>query len=168
MKRAAVVSILLILISTHAQATLVQRLTLDEMIQKAQTIVQGRVRSVNTHWSDNGKLILTSYTIDVEDAIKGQPGKTMEITLVGGKIGNLILYAAGMPAFDAGDQTVLFVEKSGAGISTIVGLSQGKFDIRNGEVANTVSELSFPDGRAGVPTRMRLDDFKRQIKSRIR
>ena len=157
---------LLFLISVCSFATTVQRLSLDDMVKKAQSIVHGRVRSANTHWSADGRLILTTYTLDVEETIKGRAEKTLEITIVGGTVGNLGLFVSGMPSFDTGEEAVVFVETS-AGYSTVVGLSQGKFAIRNDEVSNNVANLSFPDGRGGVPLRMRLDDFKRQIKDRL-
>ena len=53
-------------------------------------------------------------------------------------------------------------------MSTVVGLSQGKFLVQNGEVSNITSGLTFPDGRSGAPLKMRLEDFKRQIENRLR
>jgi hypothetical protein len=145
----------------------VERLSLDDMVKKAQTIVHGRVRSSNTHWSADRRLILTTYTFDVQETIKGRASKTVDLTIVGGKIGNQGLFVSGMPSFDIGEEAVVFAESAG-NYSTVVGLSQGKFAIHNDEVSNNVSSLSFPDGRIGVPLKMRLDDFKRQIKNRIR
>jgi hypothetical protein len=156
----------LLLLSAASFATTVQRLTLDDMIKKAHTIVQGRVRNASPHWSADGRLIVTTYTLDVKETIKGRALRSIDVTVVGGRIGNQGLFVSGMPSFDTGEEAVVFVENSG-NYSTVVGLSQGKFAIRNNEVQNTVSSLSFPDGRDGVPLKMRLDDFKRQIKNRL-
>ncbi len=158
---------LAVLFSISSLATTVERLSLDDMVKKAQSIVHGRVRGARTHWSDNGKLILTTYTIDVSETIKGQSSKSVELTTLGGTIGNLTMVVSGMPAFQTGEDAVVFIEKS-AGYSIVVGLSQGKFEIRNGEVANIgVSSLSFADGRSGAPLRMRLDELKREISNRL-
>jgi hypothetical protein len=166
MKRVLGLLVGLILFCSFSSATTVQRLTLDDLVQKAQSIIHGKVRTVRTHWSTDGKIILTTYTIDIEETIKGNSAKSLEVTTIGGKIGDLTLYVSGMPAFDAGESAVVFLERS-AGYSTVVGLSQGKFTVTNGEVSNDVSQLSFPDGRGGVPLKMGLADFKRQIRSRI-
>lgn len=147
-------------------ASTVERLSLDDMVKKAQTIIQGKVRSSRTHWSANGKLILTTYTIDVAETIKGQQSKSVELTTIGGTIGDLMLYVSGMPAFQTGEDAVVFIEKS-AGFSTVVGMSQGKFEVHNGEVSNTVTQLSFADGKGGSPIRMRLEEFKREISNRL-
>jgi hypothetical protein len=154
------------LITTFSQATTVERLSLDEMVKKARKIVVGKVSKSRTYWSNNGKLILTTYTMDVEEAVKGPISRTLELTTIGGQIGDVILHVSGMPFFVNGESVVVFVEESGA-FSTVVGLDQGKFTVTNGEVSNTVSDLAFPDGRPGKPLKMPLAAFKRQIKSII-
>ena len=141
-----------------------ERLNLDEMVRKAHKIVVGRVRNSRTYWSGDGKLILTTTTMEVEEAVKGPVSRTLELTTIGGQIGDVILHVAGMPSFVNGESAVVFVEESGA-FSTVVGLDQGKFTVTNGEVSNTVSDLAFPDGGPGKPLRMPLATFKRQIKS---
>ena len=161
--RSALAFIAVFLIATASQATTVERLDLGKMVKKAHKIVVGKVRGSRTYWSDNGKLILTNYTIDVEETIKGRASRTVEVTTIGGKIGNLTLHVAGMPAFAKDEDAVVFVEDGGA-YSTVVGLGQGKFTVRNGEVSNDVSNLEFPDGASSKPTKMPLSTFKRQIK----
>jgi hypothetical protein len=167
MKRFVSLATLLILVALPCFATTVERLSLDDMVKKAQSIVHGRVRDARVHWSADGRLIQTTYTIDVDETLKGQAAKSVELTTIGGKIGDLTVIAAGMPSFAVGEESVVFIEKS-ENVSTVVGLSQGKFSVKDGEVANTVNDLAFPDGRPGAPLRMRLQDFKRQIENRLR
>jgi len=156
-------AIFVFLTSIPAHATTVERLNLDSLVKKSNRIVVGKVRSSRTYWSSNGKLILTNYTIDVQETIKGTPARTVELTTIGGTIGDLTLHVAGMPVFDTDENAVVFMEKSGA-YSTIVGLGQGKFTVMNGEVSNNISGLEFPDGGAARATRMSLATFRRQIK----
>jgi hypothetical protein len=167
MKRvSAFLSSFLLLVSGALHATTVERLTLGEMVKKADRIVAGRVISERTHWSHNGNLILTTYTIEVGETIKGQAARTVEVTTLGGRIGNRELRVSGMPAFDAGEEAVVFIEKSNA-VSLVVGLAQGKFSITNGEVSNRVSDLTFADGRPGRPLRMPYQSFRQQIKTLV-
>ena len=86
------------------------------------------------------------------------------MTAVGGKIGDLELQVSGMPSFQKGENAVVFIEQSGA-YQTVVGLGQGKFTVTNGEVANTVGGLSFPDGQPGKTVRMPIESFKNQIRT---
>ena len=167
MKRFILAFALILSICISLLATTVERLSLDDMVRKANSIVHGTVRSQTTHWSSDGRLILTTTTIDVAETIKGPAKKTVELTTIGGQVGDRGLFVSGMPSFEAGEEAVIFIENSGA-YSIVVGLSQGKFAVKNGEVANTISNLAFADGKGGgAPLRMRLEDFKRQIQSRL-
>ena len=155
--------LLVFFLTTCSLATTVEHLNLEGLVKKSHKIVVGKVRDSRTYWSANGKLILTSTTIDVQETIKGQAGSKLELTTIGGKIGDVTLHVSGMPAFAKGEDTVVFVENTGA-FSTVVGLSQGKFNLTNGDVSNDVRGLEFSDGTRGKPTTMPLTTFKRQIK----
>jgi hypothetical protein len=152
------------ILSSGLRATTVQRLGLDELVKAAHTIVVGKVTGSRTYWSPDKKFILTDYTIEVDESIKGQASRTIAVTTIGGKIDDVELYVSGMPSFQKGENAVLFIEQSGA-YQTVVGLGQGKFTVTNGEVANSVGDLSFPDGRPGSPLKMPLQTFKTQIRN---
>jgi hypothetical protein len=152
------------LMAVSAYATTVQRLGLEDLTKKAHSIVVGRVTNSRTYWSSNRKLIFTSYTLQVDENIKGQAAQSVEITTIGGKIGDVELHVSGMPSFQAGESAVVFLEQS-AGYQTVLGLGQGKFTVNGGQVVNSVGDLSFPDGRPGVPTKMPLPDFKNRIRN---
>jgi len=162
-----VVSIaLLVGLSTAAHATTVERLTLEDLTRRSQSIVQGIVRGTRTYWSPDRKLILTNTTIEVTESIKGQAARTVEVTTVGGQVGDTVLHVGGMPAFIPGEDTIVFVSRSN-GYLTVLGLGQGKFTVSNGEVANSLSELTFPDGRPARPTRMPVQTFKSELRSMV-
>ena len=166
MKRLFIFVFSLLVLLDSAHATTVRRLSFDELVAKAQMIVAGQVTDSTTYRTSDGKLILTSYTVQVGENIKGKAPATMTVTTIGGKLGNTILRVSGMPQFQTGESAVLFLEKSGA-YTTVVGLNQGKFSISKGEISNTFTGLSFPDGNAATPLKMPVDEFKRQIKLRI-
>ena len=162
MKKLLLLVFLICPIASHS--TTVERLSLDDLVKKAGKIVVGRVTGSRTYWS--GQVILTSYTIDVQETIKGAASRNIEVTTIGGTIGDITLHVAGMPSFRKDENAVVFVENTGT-VSTIVGLSQGKFGVRNGEVTNTIGGLDFPDGRTGKPLNMPLESFKNQIRRRL-
>jgi hypothetical protein len=150
--------------ATSSFATTVERLGLEDLVKKARTIVVGSVTGSRTYWSADRKFILTDYTINVDESLKGNVPRTVVVTAVGGKVGDIELYVSGMPSFEKGENAVVFIEQSGA-YQVVVGLGQGKFTITNGEVANRVDDLSFPDGRPGKPLRMPAETFKAQIRT---
>jgi hypothetical protein len=153
---------LILLFTVNAPATTVERLTLDGLVRKADSIIVGKVIGSRTFWSGNNSVILTAWSVEVLETIKGPVRRSIEVTTIGGTVGDITLHVAGMPVFETGRNAVVFVEKSGA-FSTVVGLGQGKFTVENGEVVNTVGGLEFYDGRAGSPIRMNFESFKNQI-----
>jgi hypothetical protein len=155
---------LLLLAATQSYATTVERLGLEDLVKKAHTIVAGKVTSSRAYWSPDRRLIYTEYTLEVDDSIKGRPGRTISVTTIGGKVGDTEWYVSGMPSFQKGENAVVFVETSGV-YQTVVGLGQGKFTITNGEVFNNVGGLSFPDGQPGDAVKMPLASFKARIRT---
>ena len=166
MKRLYISVFLMFTFLASAHATTVRRLTFTDLVNKAEVIVAGQVTDSRTYRTSDGKLILTSYTVQVGETIKGKVLPTVTITTVGGQLGNTILRVSGMPRFQIGENAILFLEQSGA-YTTVVGLNQGKFGVTNGEVSNIVTGLSFPDGGTAKPLKMPVDEFKRQIKLHI-
>jgi len=157
---------LTVLIGTGSYATTVLRFSLEDLVKRSQFIVVGKVTGERTYWTADRKMILTDYSIEVNESIKGQASRSIVVTTVGGRMGDTELHVAGMPAFQKGEDAVVFVEQTGA-YRTVVGLGQGKFTVVNGEVANNVGDLSFPDGRPGNPVRMPLNTFRNQIRTII-
>jgi hypothetical protein len=154
----------ILLTTARTRAATVERLGLEDLVKKARAIVVGKVSGSRTYWSADRKLILTDYTIDVDESIKGAASRSVAVTTVGGKIGDIELYVSGMPSFEKGESALVFIESSGM-YQTVVGLGQGKFTVTNGEVANSIGGLSFADGRPGNRVKMPLETFKAQIRT---
>jgi hypothetical protein len=150
--------------SVSSFGTTVERLTLEALANRAGRIVEGTVRGSRSYWSSNRKLILTTTTIEVDDAIKGRSTRSIEITTVGGQVGDAVLYVAGMAKFRPGESTIVFVEESGVYL-TVLGLAQGKFSVSNGQVSNSTADLTSPDGRSLRPFSMPVQTFKSEIRS---
>jgi len=159
--------LLVLMLALPGGATTVTRLDLDGLVSTATTIVVGRVESRNTYWTPDRRLILTDYTIAVEDTLKGAVSPTIRFTTIGGTIGDTTLYVAGMPAFADGEETVVFLEEAGR-FRTVVGLGQGKFTVENGTVTNDLTDLEFTGAVPDGPIEMQLDVFVDQIQQLLR
>ena len=161
------VFILVFTTGIRVTATTVQRLNLDDLVLRSETIIVGRVVDSHSSWTKDGKLILTQTTVEVQERLKGPVVKSVQVTTIGGQVGKTILQVSGLPAFTPNETAVIFLERSN-GYLTVLGLNQGKFSIRDGQVTSNLTGLSFSDGATNSKfVRLPLDEFKRQIQQRL-
>jgi hypothetical protein len=121
-----------------AAATL-QQLSIDQMTQSATAIVRARVTGSSASFT--GSTIYTHYKLQVSETWKGSPGT--EVMLPGGVAGGLRQSFPGVPTLQTGAEYVLYLWKSSTtGITHIVGLSQGIFNVT--QQADGSFEVSRP------------------------
>lgn len=168
-----VANLLLIATQPVSQATTLMRMSLAQMARTAQVIVRARCVSNATLW-DEGE-IWTRTTFDVEESWSGPPGtRQIAVRLLGGSLGNISSRVSGIPRFQPGEDTVLFLEPSRNGDFAIVSWQQGTFRIRQNAamgaeivVQDTASALTYdPVSRrfeaAGIRA-MALVDFRSRV-----
>src|SRR6204780_1593188 len=108
-----------------AAATL-QQLSMDQLTQSATAIVRARVTGSSASFT--GSTIYTHYKLQVSETWKGAAGP--EVMLPGGVAGGLRQSFPGVPTLQTGAEYVLYLWKSSTtGITHVVGLSQGIFDV---------------------------------------
>ena len=122
--RVCVVLCLLVLASFAAT---LEKLTTEEMSQKATLIVRGRV--TRCAGDVRGPVIYTACTVAVTERWKGQAGSTVQVWIPGGTARGLVQTFTGTPKFTNGDEYVLFLWSGRSGINQVIGLSQGVFDL---------------------------------------
>jgi len=109
-----------------AVAATLQQLSLDQMAQSATAIVRARVTSSSASFT--GSTIYTHYKLQISETWKGSPGT--EVMIPGGVANGYRQSFPGMPALQTGGEYVLFLWKSSTtGITHLVGLSQGIFNV---------------------------------------
>jgi hypothetical protein len=90
--------------------------------------VRGRV--TRCAGETRGSVIYTRCTVSVSERWKGQTPSEAEFVIPGGSANGLVQTFTGTPTFNRGDEYVLFLWAGRSGILQIIGLSQGKFDLR--------------------------------------
>ncbi|HEY2924603.1 MAG TPA: hypothetical protein VGJ98_06510 [Candidatus Eisenbacteria bacterium] len=118
-----------------AFATTVQKLSLQELTKKSESIVMARVDDAFSSWDAAHKEIYTYFTLSVLRPVKGSKGATT-ITLrqLGGTVDNIASIVPGMPSFRKGEEVVVFLtEKDAAGYPWVMGLQQGKYSVVPGK-----------------------------------
>lgn len=98
----------------------------------------------------------TEVTLDVGRSVKGNHGSTYSFRQFGliapkamgnGRV-NMMVTPAGWPTYAKGEKVMLFLHKAASetGFQTTAGLDQGKFTIRDNEIANGVNNEQLFSG----------------------
>jgi len=116
---------------TGLQATTLQQLSLNDMIQKSTVIVRGTVQPSYT--AAHGSVIYTHYTVHVTEQWKSAtPLAQIDFAVPGGRANGIQQTFAGAPGFVSNQEYVLFLWTSRTGLTQVIGLSQGLFVVGPG------------------------------------
>jgi hypothetical protein len=141
--------------------------TFDELVAAADTVVRGVVTEVHavTVATSQGEAIKTLVTLQVEKTLKGNPGATLTLSLLGGKVGRRNLKVEGMPTFAVGDREIVFVANNGRAMCPLIAGGHGRYHVRhdaasgrdyvardNGAPVHSTDELAQPIERAATAT----------------
>jgi len=150
------------------RATTLARMSLDQLTAAADAVARVRCDSAGSQW-ENGA-IWTVTTFDVVESMKGAPPPQVTVRLPGGRVGHLTAAVDGTPKFNAGDEAVVFLERSRAGGFSVAGWVEGTFritrDPRNGHETVTQEFEHLRGVRPGdpcVPHRRRSPDAARTV-----
>ena len=122
--------IVLLLAAHELRATVLLPADFREIVAGAEIIVYGRVESVRPEWSGDRRRIDTIVTVEARSYLKGGPGEIVTFRVPGGEIGRYRNVVVGAPAFQPGEEAVLFLSGSGPSVAHVFGLSQGVFRVR--------------------------------------
>ena len=152
-----------------------EQLTLDDLIAQSTAIVRGTV--VDSWAARTGSVIYTHYKIQVSENFKGPRPSFVEIVVAGGVVNNLSQSFSGSPTLNKGDQFVFFLWTSRAGLTQIMGLTQGLFAIAPGVstdpmATRAASRELMLDPKTAQPVKdamlsMRLSDLRSRIASTL-
>jgi hypothetical protein len=184
MKKANLLLLLagLIFITHGARATSVIPPTFDQLVADAEVIFQGSVTEVKSQWAGEGgqRHIVSYVTFKVEDALKGNPGETYTIRMLGGTVDGESMGVSDAPTFNVGDKQILFVENNGSQFIPLVGIMYGQFRVQpdesgkeivtsnDGHPIKNVARLGKEDANApSAEPNLTAADFKAAIQKKI-
>ncbi len=115
-----------------AQATTVIPPSFDELVAQAQVIFEGTVTETQSQWAGEGasRRIVTYVTFKVDDAIKGDPGATYTLRMLGGTVDGHTMEVTDSPKFKVGDRDIVFVENNGSQFIPLVGIMHGRYRVQ--------------------------------------
>ncbi len=166
--RTVVVVFALALSATRAEATSVVRFDFAQLCEQAPTIVHVRVTGVEVVASDDR--VRTRTTFEILEPVKGTEASTVVLTLPGGRLESRHVTVPGMPTFEIGQETVIFLSEPGAhGSPWPVGLTQGCYRVIEDQVELQRGRTPIPAGAAFKPAdarpyRVSLPSFLSKIR----
>ena len=133
-------------LSGISMATSVRQVTVQEMIDACEFVFEGRVVEISPRMAPDGSKISTYITFEIIEIIKGNhPGGRIELSFLGGTVGDLTLAISEMHMPELGEKGIYFVESLGRRqVHPFYGWDQGHFLIKTGS-----------DGAERVTTRSR-------------
>ncbi len=127
---AYLVGFLLVMAGIPAAASFFLAMTTEELVDRSDAIVQGRVIRQRSQWDEQGQLIVTDTTSHVSEVIVGQAPSFVTVRTPGGTVGSVRIEAPGFPQFNSGEKVILFLEEDQEiQVSRIVGHQQGHFEV---------------------------------------
>lgn len=115
-------------IAARSEATTLQRMSLDQLAQAADTVVRARCVGSAARW-ENGA-IWTFSEFEVVERFRGEAPSRIRIRLPGGRIGGVATRVEDVPQFRAGDEAVLFLEAQRDGSYGVTAWVEGTLRIR--------------------------------------
>jgi hypothetical protein len=133
------IAALTVALSGLATATTLQQLSTDDMIRQSTAIV--RVQVTGSAPVLRGRNIYTQYQFTVLETLKaaagGQTVTPTAVSVPGGTLQGIRQMVAGAPSIASG-QYVIFLWTSKSGLTQIMGLSQGLFNVMQDSSGNAV------------------------------
>lgn len=128
---------IVIVMAGGAAAATLEQLSFDEMVEKSSSIVRGRV--IGTYTTSKGSLIYTHYRVLISERWKGTGASEADFVVPGGTVGGMRQTFTGAPKLTSGADYVLFLWTSKSGVTHIIGLTQGLFDVKTDAKGNTLA-----------------------------
>ena len=125
---------------TPASASSIKQMSVDELIENAELVFEGRVLSAEPRWNKAHTLIKTFITFEVIDVLSGEYTQSkLKLGFVGGKIDQDEVKAQGLRQPEVGEKGIYFIESlTRPLVNPLVGWSQGQFLLEQNDLGNDV------------------------------
>jgi hypothetical protein len=148
--------------ATSVQASRVRQLNIEQITQKAARIVSGRCVDLRVERDPGLGVTITRVTLEVEQALKGPAASRLEFHMLGDGRRPATFGVVGGSRFAPGDDVVVFLYgESAVGLSSPVGLGQGKF------TKSRLRKDGRPLMRNGFGNRTLFEDLSPRAQQRI-
>ncbi|MBN1547180.1 MAG: hypothetical protein JW902_11020 [Syntrophaceae bacterium] len=155
------------------EASVIARMSFDQVVKGAEMIVEGVVSSKETRLSPVSGRPFTYFVIEIIDVIKGDyPDSTIEIGYLGGQVGELTLTVSDMRMPEIGEKGVYFIETTDhPQVHPLIGWQQGHYRViihpKTGRemIVSDEDQQETPSRALLLHQGTALEDFKQSIRS---
>ena len=151
----------ILLFPYHLKATSLLSMSVEELSQKADLIVQGTVVDTKAELAADQSAIHTTVLISVQDQWKGKSTSSVTLVQPGGSLGEIVEEVPGLPSFMPSEKVILFLKEMPGGKLIVFGGEQGKFVLR----FDVASGSEMVEGSTGE--RDALSDFACHIRKAL-
>ena len=115
--------------ATRSGATSVIPPTLDELVERSETVVRAKVVSTRCEWRGDGedRHIVTVVSLDVSETIVGAARPAIELEFLGGEIDGQRLIVTGQTRFQPGGEDILFLSRDRTSLTPLVRMMYGRY-----------------------------------------
>lgn len=171
--------LLLFSAQTTALATMVPRLSFEELTDSSDLVVSGAVTRSWAAWDAGRNYIWTHYELAVTSALKGKAAPSVEFAEPGGKLDGVVHAIAGSVSYRNGETVVVFLQRMPNGYLRTTGWGQGKYNldpssrVRGGSALRGLDTVDLKKPAAGATSLETLDglslrDLSLRVSSRAR
>lgn len=118
---------------SKSYATRELRETTLDVATRSEEIVVARCVSAESRWNEQGSLIFTYLTFQVEDAVKATNERdSLTLRIFGGRVGDIVQSVPDMPEFSENEEVMLFLgPRNESGYQTLSSIANGVLRIHD-------------------------------------
>jgi hypothetical protein len=113
--------------ASSTQASTVQKLSFERLVDEADVIVRGKVQELKNSPASDRSSVSTLIRVSVEKQFKGVKVSSVTVEQPGGFLGTVVQSVPGSAEFSSGEDVILFLKRRREGAFAVVGGKQGKF-----------------------------------------
>jgi hypothetical protein len=156
-------SVVVVLLSSSASATVLVPADFAEVVTGSSTIVFGRVVEVRSALTGPRRVIESVVTVSVIQSLKGAAGATVAFRVPNGQVGRYRRVLVGAPEFAEGDEVVVFLEGRAPAMPSVFGLSQGVYRVTRDATAGALVAPPVAGRGAAAERVVRGDPVRRPM-----
>ncbi len=158
----------LAILAGPALAAVARPTSVESLARSADAVIRGQVSGQWSRWAGGGRRIFTSVQVTVSEVWKGAAPPLVRIEVPGGAVGDIAQHVDAAPAFDDGEEVVVFLDRRGDDWQ-VHGLALGTFRVEGDEARPGLEAFRFAPGE--IPAgerevgRMPLAELERRVRA---